>query len=183
MVQVLLRLHSHGTGCTFDWLKICAFTGDLFTRDQLDHKKIWATSCSKICANRAKILNGPVWMKCSVKFFNRLKIHQVPCECSLRITFIWQDISQSYISWISLTKCLKLIYLLQRVQCLTTLRYVGHFTTMWEKWIVARAIKIEKKVGQILIFPRMQSNKRMNRALKKSEGLGQLNFHARQVTL
>lgn len=54
---------------------------------------------------------------------------------------------------------------------------------MWEEWIVARAIKIEKKVGQILIFPRMQSNKLMNRALKKSEGLGQLNFHARQVTL
>ena len=96
MVQVLLRLHSHGTGCTFDWLKICAFTGDLFTRNHLDHKKIWATSCSKFCANRAKILNGPVWMKCSVKFFNRLKIHQVPCEHSLRMTVTWHDITQSY---------------------------------------------------------------------------------------
>lgn len=87
-----------GMGCTFDWLKICAFTVVLFTQNLLGDTKIWVPSCSKFCANRGKILIGPVWINCLVKFLSWLKIHQVPCEGGLRITLIWHDIRQSYIS-------------------------------------------------------------------------------------
>lgn len=155
MVQVLLRLHSHGTGCTFDWLKICTFTGDLFTRNQLDHKKNFQpveNSSSPLCMQPQ---NDPHMTRHQPKLYH---------------------LNFSY-------KMLKINILITESTVPTTLRYVGHFATMQEEWIVARAIKIGKTVGEILIFPRIESNKCMNRALKKSGGLGQLNFHARQVTL
>ena len=36
------------------------------------------------------------------QIFQLVEIHQVPCEGGLRMTLIWRDITQSYITWILL---------------------------------------------------------------------------------
>lgn len=99
-----------GMGRTFNWLKNCAFTVVLFTQNHLSDTNIWVPGCSKFCVNRVKILISPVWIKCSVKFFSWLKIHQVPCESGLRhdmTHMTWPQTKLYHLN--SLLKCLNIL--------------------------------------------------------------------------
>ena len=73
------RLQSDGTVRLFDRF-VCL--GVVLTQSHLNRTEIKTPSSSKFHVNRVKILNGPGWTECLLKFFSRSKICPVPCEQS-----------------------------------------------------------------------------------------------------
>ena len=82
LLLLMLKLPSDSTGLIFRRLKILAVRCFVHTKPNLTKRKFRRQVVQTAVWTEQKILNDPLWKKCPVKFFSRLKIRPVPCERS-----------------------------------------------------------------------------------------------------